>query len=732
MKEMKVRKKMYKSKKGWAVATLATTTLFATNVVASADTTDTASTASSTQATPASASAMTTPVDNKEVVLNTPAQSSTTTPSKTEESPLLQQAQSTDDDATTQKETASTDEQGLNEVAQQIAKEAGLDVNNLTAKQIEALNKVKLTDNRPAGRKMTYKDFDGIVAKSLAQDSRYAIPYFNGNKIKNMPAATTRDAQTGEVADLDIWDSWPVQDPKTGYVQNWNGYQLVVAMMGEPYKNDLHLYLLYNKYGDGKFENWRNAGAIFGYNSNSLLQQWSGSATLNSDGSVQLFYTQVDTTDQNSNHQKLATATINLAVEGDEVKIKSVENDRVIFEGDGKKYQSYEQWTQSDRGFDNIAMRDAHIIEDDNGNRYLIFEASTGLDNYEGEDQIYNWVNYGGDAKYNVDNFFRLSQSVDAIGENMNKRARYANAALGIVRISNDEKRPEVVEVLDPLVTTNMVSDEIERPNAFKLGDKYYVFTASRLNHGTNVEQWTKVDQQIGDNVVMLGYYSDKLTGDYKPLNGDGTVLTASVPANWRTATYSYYAVPFEGSTDKVLVTQYMSNRSEVAGKGMNATLAPSFLLQINPDGTTQVLGEMTDQGAWIWNEESRNQDMLVTSLRAAASDAAHDLDKVKPATDPLNPNYYGYTNLDHVNMPGKAAWTNGETTVEFTNTPTTPATPSTKHEVPNTPGNPVHQPTNENKLPQTGNKNEAGVLAGVTFVLSAMGLWAAPKRRKY
>lgn len=728
MKEAKVRKKMYKSKKGWAVATLATTTLLATNVVASADSTENVSSDAPATSAAVSGSSMTTPVNDSKVTLNTPQQNSSQ--ETTQVQPNENESTTTphtQEGNTVNSETVDT----LNEVGQQIAKEAGLDVNKLTAKQISDLNKIKLTDNRPAGRKMTYKDFDGIVAKSIAQDSRYAIPYFNGNKIKNMPAATTRDAQTGEVADLDIWDSWPVQDPKTGYVQNWNGYQLVVAMMGEPYKNDLHLYLLYNKYGDGKFENWRNAGAIFGYNSNPLLQQWSGSATLNSDGSVQLFYTQVDTTDQNSNHQKLATATINLAVEGDEVKIKSVENDRVIFEGDGKKYQSYEQWSQSDRGFDNIAMRDAHIVEDDNGNRYLIFEASTGLDNYEGEDQIYNWVNYGGDAKYNVDNFFRLAESVDAIGENMNKRARYANAALGIVRISNDEKHPEVVEVLDPLVTTNMVSDEIERPNAFKLGDKYYLFTASRLNHGTNVDEWTKVDQQVGDNVVMLGYYSDKITGDFKPLNGDGTVLTASVPANWRTATYSYYAVPFEGSTDKVLVTQYMSNRSEVAGKGMNATLAPSFLLQINPDGTTQVLGEMTNQGAWIWNEESRNEEMLVTSLKDAASDAAHDLDKVKPVTDPLNPSYYSF-DLNHVNKPGMATWTNGETTVEFVNTPSTPSTPSTKHEVPNTPGNPVHQPTNENKLPQTGDKNEAGVLTGVTFVLSAMGLWAAPKRRKY
>lgn len=47
-----------------------------------------------------------------------------------------------------------------------------------------------------------------------------------------MPAAKTLDAQSGKVEDLEIWDSWPVQDAKTGYVSNWNGYQLVIGMMG--------------------------------------------------------------------------------------------------------------------------------------------------------------------------------------------------------------------------------------------------------------------------------------------------------------------------------------------------------------------------------------------------------------------------------------------------------------------------------------------------------------------
>ena len=97
-------------------------------------------------------------------------------------------------------------------------------------------------------------------------------------KKKNMDAAVTKDAQTGKTETLEIWDSWPVQDPITGYVSNYKGYQLVIAMMGMPKKNDNHIYLLYNKYNDNEFSHWRNAGSIFGYIDAGDVEEGSGCA----------------------------------------------------------------------------------------------------------------------------------------------------------------------------------------------------------------------------------------------------------------------------------------------------------------------------------------------------------------------------------------------------------------------------------------------------------------------
>ena len=499
---------------------------------------------------------------------------------------------------------------GLSELATAIAQDAGLDINSLTDSQKTALNSIYVNNNAETGTQLTYQQFQEIADTVVAQDSRYAIPFFNAAAIKNMKAATTVDAQTGNVADLDVWDSWPVQNVKTGEIINWNGYQLVVAMMGVPNTNDNHLYLLYNDYADNNFDNWRNAGSIFGYGLKSTTQQWSGSATVNADGTIQLYYTNVDTTDHNSNNQMLATATLNLVIDNNQVVIKSVDNNKVLTPagGDGYHYQSYAQWRSTFTGADNIAMRDPHVIEDDNGDRYLVFEASTGTQNYQGENQIYNWKNYGGDANYNVSSLFNILSNQD-----MRVRASISNAAIGILRLTGDVKTPSIAQYYTPLLSSVMVSDEIERPNVVKVGNQYYLFAASRLNHGSNNDAWNKANEVIGDNVIMLGYVSDNLTSGYKPLNGSGIVLTASVPADWRTASYSYYAVPVEGSSDTLLVTAYMTNRNEVAGKGNNSTWAPSFLIQILPDGTTRVLAKMTEQGDWIWSDSSESQSMVGT-----------------------------------------------------------------------------------------------------------------------
>ena len=167
----------------------------------------------------------------------------------------------------------------------------------------------------------------------------------------------------------------------------------MIAMMGSPKQNDGHIYLLYNKYNDNNFNHWKCAGPIFGYKATPVNQEWSGSATVNKDGSIQLFYADVDTS-EGTNHQKISTVNLKLKVNKKKniITIAKRSNRHVLFEGDGYWYQTYKQWKDKNKGADNTCMRDAHVISV-KGKRYLIFEASTGMANYQGADQVYKWQN---------------------------------------------------------------------------------------------------------------------------------------------------------------------------------------------------------------------------------------------------------------------------------------------------------------------------------------------------
>ncbi|MBI1704411.1 glycoside hydrolase family 68 protein [Lactobacillus crispatus] len=495
----------------------------------------------------------------------------------------------------------------------QMLRAADVNPKDLTEVQLKEVRKLNFNDlDKDTSTRWTYDQYAGVAKKMIDQDARYRVPYFNAKKIKNMPATVTRDAQTGKVAELEIWDSWSVQDAKTGRVVNYKGYQLMIAMMGIPQQNDAHIYLLYNKYNDNNFNHWKCAGPIFGFNAKPTDQEWSGSATMNKDGSIQLFYTDVDTR-EGTNHQKISTVNLKLKVnkKKNTISIAKRSHRHVLFEGDGYHYQTYKQWKSTNKGADNVAMRDAHVISV-GGQRYLIFEASTGSNNYQGENQVYNWKNYGGTPKEALQNFLKVTANDD-----MRSRATWANATIGIIRLTKNENNPKVAEVLPPLVNSLMVSDEIERPNIIPMNGKYYLFATTRLNHGTGDDLWQQADAKVGDNVAMLGWVSDHLTYGYKPLNGDAAVLVASVPFNWRTSTYSYYAVPIKGNKKEVLVTSYMTNRGFASGPNKRSTMAPAFLVKINGD-TTKVENVATAQGDWVYDKKSKRKSMIAKNIRGA------------------------------------------------------------------------------------------------------------------
>lgn len=516
----------------------------------------------------------------------------------------------------------------LNANGQKIANAAGLDPSKLTDAEIEALNKATYSDKMNDGQ-LTYKEYRQYAQNVVDEKPQYAIPQFDPNTIQNLPAATTKDAESGKVEDLDIWDSWPVVDASTGVPVNYHGYQMAVGMMGyHDDWNDGHLYLLYNKYDDQNLADWKCAGPIFGFNESDDYQHWSGSTIVNPDGSLQLYYTLDDHTDGNNN-QELASATIDLNYGPDGITIKGVRNNHVLFKGDGYYYQTYDQWkTGKDASADDFCLRDPHVIDVD-GKRYLVFEGNTGTYNYQGDDQVYNLNNYDEDTiAQDVQDMFKVVNNPTVY-----KQAVLANACIGLMQLGGDAENPMVAKLFAPIVSTPLVSDEIERPVIVPINGKYYLFTDTRLNRGIMDDLNDQANHKIGDNVGMLGFVADSLNGNYVPLNGNGTVLTASTGSQSRTSEYSWYAVPMPkkngDNSNYVLITAYMSNRDEAAGAGKNSTWGPSFVVKINPDGTTEVLPNSVTAQQGIWHEpapvENQSHQAVQASVAPKTAREAHE-----------------------------------------------------------------------------------------------------------
>jgi levansucrase len=126
---------------------------------------------------------------------------------------------------------------------------------------------------------------------------QFKVPQFDASTLKNILSAKGYD-ESGNLIDLDVWDSWPLQNAD-GTVANYNGYNLVFALAGDPKRSwDTHIYLFYQKIGDTSIDSWKSAGRVFTDSdhleaNDSILkdqaEEWSGSATLTADGKVRYF-----------------------------------------------------------------------------------------------------------------------------------------------------------------------------------------------------------------------------------------------------------------------------------------------------------------------------------------------------------------------------------------------------------------------------------------------------------
>jgi len=436
---------------------------------------------------------------------------------------------------------------------------------------------------------ITRSDMEKMTAQQ--GDSRFTVPSFDESSIQNIPSAKGYD-ENGNLINLDVWDTWPLQNAD-GTVAEYNGYQIVFGLAGDPDKGwDTFIYMFYKKIGDNSIDAWKNAGRVFKdsdkYASNDAIlnnqaEEWSGSATFTSDGKIRLFYTNRHGWDPAAGFfgkQTLTTAQINVSkVDANTLKVNGVEDHKSIYDGgDGSVYQTVDQAFGEGNYADNHTLRDPHYVED-NGHKYLVFEANTGTDyGYQGEVSLYNKIYYGGSNKFFNTEKAQLLQSPKR------ELAELANGALGIIEINDDYT---IKKEMKPLIASNTITDEIERPNIFEKDGKWYLFTSSRGSKMT-------IDGIDDKDIYLLGYVADSITGPYKPLNKTGIVLHQDLDPYDVTWNYAHFAIPQKDS-DNVVVTSYMTNRGYF--EDHQSTFAPSFLLEIKGKKTSVVKDGILEQG---------------------------------------------------------------------------------------------------------------------------------------
>jgi levansucrase len=445
---------------------------------------------------------------------------------------------------------------------------------------------------------------DMLKLPEQQKSEQFKVPSFDASTIKNIPSAVKVD-ESGNPIDMDVWDTWPLQNAD-GTVANYKGYHIVFGLAGDPERgSDTFIYLFYQKVGDTSIDSWKNAGRVFKDSDknvpedlilNNQSEEWSGSATMTSDGEVRLFYTNRHSWSPDAGFygkQTLTTAQINVSQpDMDTLKIDGVKDFKSIYDGnDGKIYQSVDTTGFSKGDYnDNHTLRDPHYVEE-NGRKYLVFEANTGSETgYQGEKSLFNRAYYGG-----AGNAFFQAEKKKLLGSPDKSYAEIANGALGIIELNDDYTFKKEMK---PLLASNTITDEIERANVFELNGKWYLFTSSR---GSKMY----IDGIDDEDIYMLGYVSNSLTGPYKPLNGTGLVLHQDLDPKDITWNYAHFAIP-QVIGDNVVITSYMTNRGYVGDH--NTTFAPSFLMNIKGSKTSVVKDSVLEQGqVTIETQEKKN-----------------------------------------------------------------------------------------------------------------------------
>lgn len=328
--------------------------------------------------------------------------------------------------------------------------------------------------------------------------------------------------------DIDIWDAWPIQD-EDGNPSQWEGGDTLWMALGAPRAPDPNqrhgvsrIHLFANRNGI-----WRHLGPAMPDGFSPGSREWSGSALLDADRrALTLYFTAAGHRGEQvpSFGQRLIQARARVGPPG-ERRFEDWYDQREIVVPDPRFYMP------SDQGSGAVgtikAFRDPAYFRDPvDGRHYLFFAGSQA-----GSCSAYNGV----------------------IG------AASAPAA-----------NRSAWQLLPPILSADMLNNELERPHMVFRGGLYYLFWSTQA-HVFNPEG------PIGPT-GLYGVASPRIDGGWEPLNDSGLVF-ANPEAAPKQA-YSWLVLPDLSAIS--FVDQWGSEMATGAPARFGATFAPTLKLELD------------------------------------------------------------------------------------------------------------------------------------------------------
>ena len=317
-----------------------------------------------------------------------------------------------------------------------------------------------------------------------------------------------------------VWDNWFVLDEE-GNIASVFGFTVLIALVrpvGADSGEGERIAYFYSEDGT----HYKAGGMLFDEQLYKGVREWSGSTILRSDGALQTFYTIAEGKEFNGvwqTTQRFATAiqTPSKSALG-KLNIAPASYHALLKEPDGVLYETAEQASKReellptahrrDIGSDqteNFCFRDPKFFKHPKtGETYILFEGNTGPKSGYPAGSVKQA--YVGSSKFDPD----YVPTVDDLK---------ANGCVGVIKLTNPSYTYGTF--MKPILTSNLVTDEIERINAFFYKGKFYLFVAAHGNKCTLVSQ----NADLNNRDYLLGFVGDDLFSKLKPLNGSGVVV---------------------------------------------------------------------------------------------------------------------------------------------------------------------------------------------------------------